>query len=94
MRRSADRSLSGGYGNPCARPPLPGDVQDAGRVGLLEPRGGIKLDCQRVIDRMACGTDHESIITSRSPADLEPFVAKIIEEVQERSHARRRAAAE
>jgi protease I len=36
----------------------------------------------------------QGIITSRSPADLEPFVAKIIEEVQEGSHARRRAAAE
>jgi len=35
----------------------------------------------------------QGIITSRSPADLEPFVAKIIEEVQEGSHARRRAAA-
>ena len=34
------------------------------------------------------------IITSRSPADLEPFVAKIIEEVREGSHARRRPAAE
>ena len=32
------------------------------------------------------------IITSRSPADLEPFVAKIIEEVREGSHARRPAA--
>jgi protease I len=36
----------------------------------------------------------QGIITSRSPADLEPFVAKIIEEVQEGSHAGRRAAAE
>ena len=34
----------------------------------------------------------QGIITSRSPADLEPFVAKIIEEVQEGVHAGRRAA--
>src|SRR3954470_18698267 len=32
------------------------------------------------------------IITSRSPADLEPFVAKIVEEIREGSHARRPAA--
>ena len=36
----------------------------------------------------------QGIVTSRSPADLEPFVAKIIEEVQGGSHASRRAAAE
>jgi deglycase len=36
----------------------------------------------------------QGIITSRSPADLEPFVAKIIEEVQEGVHNGRRAAAE
>jgi protease I len=36
----------------------------------------------------------QGIITSRSPADLEPFVAKIIEEVREGSHAGRSAAAE
>jgi protease I len=35
----------------------------------------------------------EGIITSRSPADLEPFVAKIIEEIGEGAHARGRAAA-
>jgi len=34
----------------------------------------------------------EGIVTSRSPADLEPFVAKIIEEVEEGRHARRQAA--
>jgi deglycase len=31
----------------------------------------------------------QGIITSRSPADLEPFVAKIIEEVREGLHVRR-----
>ena len=35
----------------------------------------------------------QGIITSRSPADLEPFVAKIIEEVREGSHVGRNAAA-
>ena len=36
----------------------------------------------------------QGIITSRSPTDLKPFVAKIIEEVREGSHAARHAAAE
>jgi deglycase len=36
----------------------------------------------------------QGIITSRSPADLEPFVAKIIEEIGEGAHARQAAAAQ
>jgi len=42
--------------------------------------GGNWLDEAVVID--------QGIITSRSPADLEPFVAKIIEEIEEGKHER------
>jgi protease I len=48
--------------------------------------GGLWRDEPVVVD--------QGLITSRSPKDLEPFVAKIIEEVQEGSHAGRRVAAE
>jgi len=44
----------------------------------------------RWADREVC-TD-EAIVTSRSPADLPAFVAKIVEEVGEGRHQRRRAA--
>src|SRR3954466_9118449 len=47
-------------GDPRARPFLPGDVHDAGRIGLLEPRRRIKLDRQPIVDRMACAADHWS----------------------------------
>lgn len=46
----------------------------------LENAGANWLDEEVVVD--------QGIITSRSPADLRPFVAKIIEEVQEGPHAR------
>ena len=48
-------------GDPRARPSLPGDMPDAGRVSLLEPRRRIKLDRQGIIDRVACGADHMSL---------------------------------
>src|SRR5215207_4482118 len=47
-------------GDPHARPSLPGDVHDAGRVSLLEPRRRIKLDRQGIIDVVACRADHGS----------------------------------
>src|SRR5215210_2936645 len=45
-------------GDPCTGPSLPGDMHDAGRIGLLEPRRRIKLNRQGTIDRVACGADH------------------------------------
>ncbi|HEX6957958.1 MAG TPA: type 1 glutamine amidotransferase domain-containing protein [Ferrovibrio sp.] len=51
----------------------------------VENAGATWLDQEVVVD--------DGIVTSRSPADLAPFVAKVIEEIQEGSH-RRRAAAE
>lgn len=50
----------------------------------VENAGGKWVDKEVVTDK--------GIITSRSPADLEPFVAKIIEEVREGRHERRHAA--
>ncbi|MGH8175442.1 MAG: type 1 glutamine amidotransferase domain-containing protein [Steroidobacter sp.] len=47
--------------------------------------GGKWVDREVVTDR--------GMITSRNPGDLEAFVAKIIEEIEEGGHARQRAAA-
>ena len=49
----------------------------------VENAGGRWVDKEVVVDH--------GMITSRSPADLQPFVAKIIEEVKEGRHNRRAA---
>ncbi|HLT77712.1 MAG TPA: type 1 glutamine amidotransferase domain-containing protein [Ferrovibrio sp.] len=49
----------------------------------VENAGGNWVDREVVVDK--------GLITSRSPDDLQPFVAKIIEEVKEGRHSRRAA---
>jgi protease I len=49
----------------------------------VENAGGRWVDKEVVVDK--------GLITSRSPDDLQPFVAKIIEEVKEGRHSRRAA---
>src|SRR4051812_23701495 len=63
-------------GDPRARPSLPGDMQDAGRVSLLEPRRRIKLDRQGIIGGMACGADHVSLPLC-APASQTPACPQI-----------------
>src|SRR5215213_4797260 len=53
-------------GNPRARPSVHGDVDNAGRIGLLEPRGRVELDREGVIGGVAVRLDHRRLSLCRS----------------------------
>src|SRR4051812_20057299 len=53
-------------GNPRARPSVHGDVDNAGRIGLLEPRGRVELDREGVIGGVAVRLDHGRLPLCRS----------------------------
>src|SRR4051812_37348629 len=55
------KSVGNPRAGPRAGPSLPGDMHDAGEIGLLEPRRRIKLDRQRIVDGVTGGADQGSL---------------------------------